>query len=767
MKSYLRFLGRNKLYTAIEVVGLSVALAFMIILGSVLIDKSQVNDNIKDADEIYALATDYQEYGKIIGGSVNAEAIFSSVPLVKEWCLFYDTRQVDLKTEKDESTLVIPMYVTPNYFSFFGLELSSGDANTALQANDAVVLSRKLADAIFPGEDPVGKTVRLPKPEDYNGAFVLAGAQRIPEYVTFRVTGIIDGLGKCVLPEGDIFLKGKGDIMGSHGCVFRTDAPENIEDILRSIKEYPVTNKYEKRNLQQVCILPFEDIKDGEYHCSRYRHISDPVLFKLFVLICMVILAFSFLNYISLTLAFSRFRLKEAATRALLGTSRAATVIRSIAEATILVLSSYALAMVIVIVLKNVIVSYLSINISLLGDISVWAVTLIVAFITALIAGVINSLMSRRYRPIDIIKGESRYHDKSFIGKIFISIQSAICLATIVSGFVISLQTRKMTDYPVGYNRHNIISVVGDNYTKYIDELNQMHFVEKIGIASSEFVRYPHVQNLQGVKWSPLDLDQNAFDMLGLKVKEYLELSGVSRFNAYTTARGLELSGTLKDMAVWDNKYIGVLEDFHMGSVKTVLKDNTIFDICIIDDYSRYYSSNLLIKVSGDQYEAKEQIRNFFISKGELTEQMEINTLEELNLMNYQDEEKMMRLMVIFCIMTLLLTALAIIALSSYYAQNRTHDTAVQKVFGISRKQVFWKTVWGFVYPILIGAVVSLPVSYIYMARWLQKYPVRIDHHIAIYIGALIIVLVVTLLSVVIQSLRLMRTNPAEALKKE
>ena len=58
MKSYLRFLSRNKLYTAIEVVGLSVALAFVIILGAVLIDKSQVNDNIKDADEIYSMYVD-------------------------------------------------------------------------------------------------------------------------------------------------------------------------------------------------------------------------------------------------------------------------------------------------------------------------------------------------------------------------------------------------------------------------------------------------------------------------------------------------------------------------------------------------------------------------------------------------------------------------------------------------------------------------------------------------------------------------------------
>ena len=65
MKSYLRFLSRNKLYTAIEVVGLSLALAFLIVLGSVLIDKSQVNDNIKDEDEIYALANigEYPDIG--------------------------------------------------------------------------------------------------------------------------------------------------------------------------------------------------------------------------------------------------------------------------------------------------------------------------------------------------------------------------------------------------------------------------------------------------------------------------------------------------------------------------------------------------------------------------------------------------------------------------------------------------------------------------------------------------------------------------------
>ena len=766
MKSYLRFLNRNKLYTAIEVVGLSIALAFVIILGAVLIDKSQVNDNIKDADEIYSMYVDTDLVGSISGTFCNMDEILPTIPQVREWCQFYDALQLSLKTEKNDSLLVTPMFVTPNYFTFFGFQLTSGTADDALQANDAVVLSRKAADALFPNEDPIGKTISLPMTDDLSAAFLVTEIPDKKDYISYRITGVIDGLGKCVLPEGDIYLKAVSNSMGRQECMFRTDSPDNIDAILRSIRRYPAVDEYDRRSLQELGIMPFEDIKGGEIDCPGYRHISDPVLFKMFVLICIVILAFSLLNYISLTLAFSRFRLKEAATRSLLGTSRAETFIRGIAEAFILVISSYILAIVLVLALKTELSSLLSVNIDPLGSGSVFAATFITAYVTALIAGGVNALMNRRYRPIDVIRGESRYQDKSYIGKIFIGIQSAICLATVVVGMVITKQTHKMTDYPVGYNTHNIISVMGDDYKKYIGELSQMHFVEKVGIASNSFIRYVYPQELKGVNWVPLRMDQNAFDMLGIKVKEYLELSGVSLQNAYTTEKGLQLAASL-NMSAWENKYIGVLEDVHFGSVKEISSENTIFDIVIKDDYSQYFRGNILIKVSGNQDEAKEQIRKFFVEKGEDTPQLTIQTLEEANLLNYEEESKLMRLIAVFSLISILLTALAIAALSSYYEQISTHDTAVRKVFGVSRKQIFLRTVWGFIYPVLIGAAVALPVSYFYMGRWLQNYLVRIDNSPAIYLGALALVLLVTLSAVIIQALRLMRTNPAEALKKE
>ena len=96
----------------------------------------------------------------------------------------------------------------------------------------------------------------------------------------------------------------------------------------------------------------------------------------------------------------------------------------------------------------------------------------------------------------------------------------------------------------------------------------------------------------------------------------------------------------------------------------------------------------------------------------------------------------------------------------------RTQDTAVRKVFGISRGDVFWKTVWGFVAPVLIGSIAAAPLAYTYVAHWLESYPVRIVNSPVIYLAALAIVLLVTLATVTLQALRLMRTNPAEALKK-
>ena len=783
MKSYLRFLGRNKLYTAIEVVGLSLALAFLIVLGSILIEKSQVNDDIKYADEIYSLATtgEYSSVGHY--GSVGS--FLQEIPMVKEWCRFSPSRQVKMKKENGDSLLVSPMQVTSNFFSFFGIDLIHGDQEQALKVNGKerpfvssgggafalirpgnteekpleprghVVLSKHLADAMFPDEHPIGKSISLHAEWDIRG--------------TYTITGIAEELGKCILPAADMYISFCEAPHHRNGWMFKPDSKKDVKAILNLIRNHKTGNEYEDRDFQQTDIIPFEDIKDGKIPAYNYSHISDPKFSNAFSLICIVILAFALLNYVSLTVAFSRFRLKEAATRSLLGTSSREIVLRGFAEALILVSSSCVMAVLLILAFQNELSSFFGLEIRPLGNIAVVIAIIITALLTAACASGINFMINRRYRPIDVIRGESRYHDKAVMGKIFIGFQSAICIATVIFGIGIMMQTKKMTDYPVGYNTENIIQINGDerSYLNYKDELRNLHFVEDIGCTINEFIRYAQVQNLEDdIKWCYLSCDQSAFEILGFKVKEYLDVSGMLDRQTYLSESSYEIHNSLEKID-WSGRIVGILEDFHIGNIKEVIKSKTIFEVQIDDSAIEWVGNNLLVKVSGDQYEARDAIRQFYMDKGLYNDELRIHTLEEWSMMNYEDENRMMRLIAVFAIISMIMTALAIIALSSYYAQINRHDTAVRKVFGISRGDVFWKTVWGFIAPVLAGAAVAMPLSYAYFGRWLQTYPVRIGNSPALYLIALGLVLIVTLAAVTLQALRLMRTNPAEALKKE
>lgn len=783
MKSYLRFLSRNKLYTAIEVVGLSLALAFLIVLGSILIEKSQVNDDIKYADEIYSLATT-GEYASI-GHYGSVGSFLDQIPMVKEWCRFSPARQVKMKKENGDSLLVSPMEVTSNFFSFFGIDLIHGDQEQALKINGKerpfvsagggafalagpsdmdskpleprghVVLSKHLADAVFPDEHPIGKSISLHAEGDIRG--------------TYTITGIAEELGKCILPDADLYISFCEPPYHRNGWMFKPDSKKNVKAILNLIRNHKTGDEYGDRDFQQTDIIPFEDIKDGKIRAYNYQNISDPKFSNAFSIICIVILAFALLNYISLTVAFSRFRLKEAATRSLLGTSGREIVLRGFAEALILVGSSCVLAVLLILAFQNELTSFFGIEIRPLGNASVVVAIVITAVLTAACASGINFMINRRYRPIDVIRGESRYHDKAVMGKIFIGFQSAICIATVIFGIGIMMQTKKMTDYPVGYNMENIIQINGDekSYMNYKDELRNLHFVEDIGCTGGDFIQYAHVQKLEEeVDWCILVCDQPAFDMLGFKVKEYLDVSMMLDKQTYLTESSYELHNSLKKID-WSGRIVGILEDLHLGNIKEVVKSKTIFDVRIDESYIEWVGRNLLVKVSGDQYEARDAIRQFYMDKGLYNEQLRIHTLEEWAMMNYEDESRMMRLIAVFAIISMLMTALAIIALSSYYAQTKKHDTAVRKVFGISRGDVFWKTAWGFIAPVLIGAAVTIPLTYACFGRWLQAYPIRIANSPVIYLSALCIVLFVTLATVTLQALRLMRTNPAEALKKE
>jgi putative ABC transport system permease protein len=208
-----------------------------------------------------------------------------------------------------------------------------------------------------------------------------------------------------------------------------------------------------------------------------------------------------------------------------------------------------------------------------------------------------------------------------------------------------------------------------------------------------------------------------------------------------------------------------MISDFKSMTIKEY--DPETIQGLLIQSETDSYLYGLLVKVNGSEKEALAKIRDFYKVRKTAENMPKISTLNSLVEEKFKDEQKVFAMICVFALLSILITIMAIIALSSYSAQLGTLDTAIRKVFGSSNAEVFWKMVMGFVAPVLVSTIAAVPIAHSYINYWLSKYPVRVDDTLWIYITSVIIVVAVVIASISIHAVRLTRTNPAEALKKE
>ena len=174
-----------------------------------------------------------------------------------------------------------------------------------------------------------------------------------------------------------------------------------------------------------------------------------------------------------------------------------------------------------------------------------------------------------------------------------------------------------------------------------------------------------------------------------------------------------------------------------------------------------------VVKVTGSEADAMAQIRSLISDMGYTEQEFPVRTMRDWTKDNYKEEFRTSSIFNVFSLVCILLTALAVLALSSYWTQMRTRDTAVRKIFGCARKDIFLDTVKSFVVPVLIGSIVAIPLAWWYIGQWLEKYAVRIDNSLWLYLPAILIVLVTVVIAISSQAVRLMNSNPIDSLKAE
>ena len=772
MKSFWNFLKKNKLYGAINLVGLTVSMAFVLLL-AVYIQRQLSTDSFQEnADRVFVIGND----DRVTMGYWLDKHLKNNFPEIEKGCCVANVASADAFSIGGELVYGSTMAADSTFFEMFSYDLVEGNKADWRVSWDRCMVSREFANAHFGDKDPIGQVVTY-----NNGNYQLT------------VCGIYEDFGNSILKAPDVLLR--GEIMtkinsanneemsnaGSGICFVMAypgaDLQARQDDILDWCEEnfWVYKSQYDK-----VRIIPLRDmyfLEEGTRDGTETIQFGNRSFVNLLLAMCILLLAFAVLNYINMTTALTGFRAKEMATRRLVGADKRSIFLKVITESTLICGISMLLAILLAEALSPAVSRMLEYQVSIFKAVTLVNVLLVVGFIVVLgvLSGIVPALLIQKAQPIEIVRGTLRLKTKTVYSKVIIIVQNVVAIIMLVSALTMGLQIRHMISADLGYNTKDILVV--DNafgstgeIRPLLDRLRAEPCVEEVGQGDGIPLggtnnwtmelpdgRWVSFQQIQG--------DDKYFDILGLKVKQDNHQRAYW-LNEYAFKQiGIEETATEFQSAKNGTRQIGgIYYDFKIRPLEADQSAALIYNRGENPDDD--YPWILLVKTTGDQAAAKKQVEA--ACKEVFQDRLfEAQYIEEMIEDGFADESRVLNIVLIFTLLSILVSALGLFAMSSYYMQQEIRSVSVKKVFGADYSGVLKELVLSFMKMVGIAFVIGVPIAWFIMNRWLSGYGHRINLHWWIFVLAGLAVAIIAAISVLYQSIKTARTNPAEALKKE
>ena len=769
MKSYLKFLSRNKLYTAIEAVGLIVSLAFVIVIFCYTWQQLAITREAPDYKRIYALTSGRQDFMYAWPGEM--AVVQDRVPDIEA------AGRIDMigsaVTFNGEQVQGSPnVYrVDPEIFEFLPHTFISGDEKV-LNDKHQVLLGESFARTISPDMDPVGKTVILMNRGD-----------------TCVVGGIVRASDRSILKEGDIYQ-----------AFNEPDAPSASEFVnpvdlvlvrlregadhqeVRTLIDTVVTREFSKMfsgNKPECSMsMPFKDLyffKAG----NNLKH-GNATLVYVLIAVGILLLASALFNYINLSVALAGKRAKEMAIRSTLGESKSWIRWRYITESILFVAICLALAFLLAKALEPVFNRYMAGDVALevsLSPLYLGAYALL-AVLIGLVSGLIPAWMTSRYNPVDVIKGEQRRQTKTLFSKVFIVIQNIITVALISLALVMELQYHHLMNMPLGANVDGLYYISSGSIGKNV--LAEKPYVDKIGTSngypSNGQMNLTTTVDEQKVFIGLLQCDEDAFVMFGFEVeKDFGTPMRNSLWFTESAARVFSLDEenptppSILKFVVGDSHVGGIIKDYAVKGPSEV-EDNQI-GIVSVGDLEAY--ANVVLKLNRFDPEVRSDLKEIgreesirLTGKTEYGEQY-YGYIPELIEKGMETTRNFISLIELFMALATLISLLGLVAMSAYYTGMQTRDIAVRKVFGGSVATETERSVREYMVLVGIAVLIGIPVAIFLAERYLRQFYYRIEGYGWVFVAGGIIAILISFLAVLWQTLKAAKTNPAIELKKE
>ena len=776
MKSFWNFLKKNRLYGAINLVGLTVSMAFVLLL-AVYVQRQLSTDSFQEnADRIYVIANE----NNVCMGYWLDKHLKNNFPEIEKGCCVAKMSNAAQYIIADEIVYGSLMAVDSTFFDMFSYELVAGNKSDWRVSWDRCMVSKEFANANFGEKDPIGQILTLNDVEEY-------------EDYKLTVCGVYEDFGNSILEAPDVLVRGElmqktnpshDEYMSNAGagiCFVMTYPGADLHAKHDQILDWLENNFWiYKSNHDQVRIIPLRDVyflKSGNYDWTGTIHFGNRDLVNLLLAMCLLLLAFAVLNYINMTTALTGFRAKEMATRRLVGADKRGIFLKVISESTVICGISMLLAILLAEALSPSVSRLLEYQVSIFKAVTPVNILLVLGFIVVLgvLSGIVPAILIQQAQPIEIVRGTLRLKTKTVYSKVIIIVQNAVTVVMLVSALTMWLQIRHMVSADLGYNTKDVLVVNNEfgntaDLRPLLDRLRAESCVEEVGLGNgiplggTNNVTF-EIANGSWVSFQQIQGDDKFFQILGLKEKQDNHQRNWWLNEYAFTQIGIEESET--EYVTTEGGSIpigGVYYDFKINPLESAQSAAMILNWGESPDDN--YPWVLIVKTIGDHGLARKQVESITadVFPGALFDALYI---EERIENSFKDVSRVLSIVFIFTLLSILVSALGLFAMSSYYMQQEIRSVSVKKVFGADYNGVLKELVISFMKMVGIAFVIGVPVAWFIMHRWLDGFSHKISLHWWIFAIAGLIVAFIAAASVLYQSIKTARTNPAVALKKE
>lgn len=795
-KSYLkiavRSFNRSRLFSLINIAGLSVGIALVLYL-LLFVDHHISFDRFhKDVERIYkvGMVTKSESGTRWDGANMGpmGEVLRNDYPQIEEAARLAVTFEPALRFGDRSFKGHLAMYTESSFFRIMSFPIVEGENLNPLERKNTAILTRSLSKKLFENESPIGKMIEVnqremevtaiiedyPTNTDYN----------IDLYCSFRNTEDFGWFGWNLLSRGTltyIKLKEGADYKEVEKLIADIPAEHCSEEMAQ--KKMEVTNY----------LIPFVD--DHLYSWSSGQREGTKALTYVYILsfIGLLILLIACVNFMNLSTARSALRSKEVGLRKVIGANKTQLIKQFLGESFIAVTISTIIGLMFLYLITPELnqLTAVGINASNIWKPDIILLLVAITFITGIVSGLYPAFYLSGFSPTSILKGNNTPKSgASGIRRILVVFQFVITVSLIIMTLVMFEQVDFMKSQYLGFDKEQ----------KVILELNDWGLItENFETVKNEFTNHPSVTKASAGSGIPgvfvnrlyievekdnsrlghgprcLRCDYDFIDLVDVELlagrffeKERVtdpQSSGLvitestSKMFGFVTPR--DAVGEIVFIGGDDpSEIIGVTKDFHWVGLQSEIEP-----LCMRFAPSLFKYITLELN-SENVFETMGFIESKYaeLFPGNVIEYMFVD--ENFDAL-YREEDRLISLFGTISIIGIAIACLGLFGLAAFVAERKTKEIGIRKILGASVKGILLKLTKEFAVWVLVANVIAWPIAYYLIDYWLQDFAYRISIGLDVFLIAMLIAFVIAVGTVITQTFKAALSNPIDSIKYE